>query len=93
MCVRVCVPIRTQNSHTSHTSYRLQAIQTVQDMGWKDANPSLTRQEKDMLSGTFVNFLPGILQAMTKVAKGSSTQGSKITGVSGEKGTGGEGSW
>ncbi|XP_050717813.1 uncharacterized protein LOC126999339 [Eriocheir sinensis] len=65
----------------TNKALRLQAIQTVQDMGWKDANPSLTRQEKDMLSGTFVNFLPGILQAMTKVAKGSSTQGSKITGA------------
>lgn len=82
--VCMCVILYLHKPHISYTSYRLQAIHTVQDLGWKDAYPSLTQAEKNALSRTFVNFLPGILQAMTKVAKGSATQGSKIIGVSGE---------
>lgn len=76
------VPDCMQAYNTAFSFYRLQAIQTVQKLGFMSARSPLTKQERDKFSETFVNFLPGILQAMTKVAKESDIQGSKIIAVS-----------
>ncbi|XP_063853461.1 uncharacterized protein LOC135096126 [Scylla paramamosain] len=57
---------------------RLQAFQTVQDLGWRKHWPSLSEVEKNTLRSTFLNFLPGIVQCVTRVATAGDVQGNRV---------------
>ena len=61
--------------------HRLQALKTVQDLGWKEQFGELSAEEKDRLSATYVNFLPGVVQVTARVARGGDIQGNRVTAV------------
>lgn len=62
-------------------SLKLQAIETLLSLGQKKSFESLPKQQQDVLSTTYANFLPGILMALTRVATADEKQGHKVTAL------------